>query len=59
MSDKMKTGREVAYCKRCGRRLKDEQSKERGYGDVCFRKMQASRIRKPLWKLNEKVLDSE
>ena len=32
--------REVAYCKRCGRRLKDPISKERGYGKTCFLKVQ-------------------
>ena len=31
---------QYGYCKRCGRRLKDDISKERGYGKVCFIKMQ-------------------
>ena len=28
------------YCLRCGRRLKSEEAKQRGYGKVCMQKMQ-------------------
>lgn len=27
------------YCKRCHRKLKDEQSKKLGYGKVCYKKV--------------------
>ena len=29
------------YCLRCGRRLKNTEAQERGYGDVCWKKQQA------------------
>lgn len=32
-------------CGRCGRRLKTEQSVDRGYGPVCFRKVKKDRTK--------------
>ena len=29
------------YCRRCGRRLKGEENRRRGYGETCFRKTQS------------------
>ena len=40
--------KEVSYCKRCGRRLKDPISKERGFGPTCFLKTQQEKRIKPL-----------
>lgn len=35
-------------CLRCGRKLRKLEHKERGYGDVCWRKMKLNR-EKPLF----------
>lgn len=37
------------HCLRCGRKLKDTISRQRGYGSICFGKMAASNS-KPLFK---------
>ena len=29
---------QIKYCKRCHRKLKDEKSKELGFGKVCYKK---------------------
>lgn len=29
------------YCKRCGKRLKGEENRQRGYGETCFKRVQA------------------
>lgn len=29
---------EVKRCKRCNRKLKDEESKQRGFGETCYKK---------------------
>lgn len=29
---------EVKRCKRCNRKLKDEESKQRGFGKLCYKK---------------------
>lgn len=43
---------EVSYCKRCGRRLKGQESKERGYGPTCFDKIKKERLsRNKLFKI--------
>lgn len=36
----MKTVIESTQCGRCGRPLKDAKSRDRGYGPVCYKKMQ-------------------
>lgn len=41
----------VKLCKRCGRKLKSTESKERGYGKTCWEK--AQRNLKPLFVLSE------
>lgn len=41
----------VKLCKRCGRKLKSIESKERGYGKTCWEK--AQRNAKPLFVLFE------
>ena len=30
---------EYNKCLRCGRRLKTQENRERGYGDICWKKM--------------------
>lgn len=42
----------IKCCKRCGRKLKSEESKSRGYGKICWEKAQTNI--KPLFILNEK-----
>lgn len=32
-------GNEHQYCLRCGRKLKSEESRELGYGTICYKKM--------------------
>lgn len=32
--------KEVLYCKRCGRKLKSPEAKQRGMGKVCWEKSQ-------------------
>ena len=47
--------KEVSYCKRCGRRLKDAESKARGYGPTCFARIQREKLnRKKLFKVVDK-----
>lgn len=31
-------------CGRCGRLLKDSKSKERGYGPICYKKVQEAKL---------------
>lgn len=31
--------KEYEYCLRCGRKLKSEKTRKKGYGDICFNKM--------------------
>ena len=41
---------EYGYCLRCGRRLKTEEAKIRGYGNICFEKIKSTRVgKKPLF----------
>ena len=36
--------RNIKYCKRCYRPLKDEKSRECGYGRICLQKIQINKI---------------
>lgn len=47
----------IKLCKRCGRKLKSTESRERGYGKSCWEKAQKNL--KPLFHLDEKVIDKE
>jgi len=38
------------YCLRCGRALKSEENKERGYGPVCWKKLKNKHMKGKLWK---------
>lgn len=46
---------EVKLCKRCGRRLRSAESKERGYGKLCWEKSQKNL--KPLFSLTDLGID--
>lgn len=39
-------------CRRCGRKLKSEESKQRGFGDVCFQKWLAEGGHKKLFSIS-------
>lgn len=39
----------AGYCKRCGRRLKSEEAKARGYGLICFKKLEKEKSKKKLF----------
>lgn len=39
-------------CRRCGRKLKSEKSKERGFGDACYKKWVAEHGHKKLFSIS-------
>lgn len=47
------------YCLRCGRRLKNPEARERGYGVVCFRKLQISMTNKLFGESNQKQKEED
>lgn len=46
---------EIRLCKRCGRKLRSVESKERGYGKLCWEKAQKNL--KPLFSLTNLGVD--
>ena len=46
-------------CKRCGRKLKNPESIELGFGIVCYKKFMAESLLQPLFKMNEEVKEDE
>lgn len=44
---------EIKLCRRCGRRLKTDEAKERGYGKICWKKSRTSAEKKPLFSAKE------
>lgn len=42
----------IRYCKRCGRKLRSQESRDRGYGKTCWERSQGQI--KPLFSLCEK-----
>lgn len=36
----MVTEKDHEYCLRCGRKLKNPEARERGYGNICYKKVQ-------------------
>ena len=46
---------EIKLCKRCGRKLKSMESRERGYGKLCWEKAQKNL--KPLFSLTDLGID--
>jgi len=51
--EKQKQKKEIKYCRRCGRRLTNEDSRRLGFGAVCYRKHLKTKI-KPLFNLRQK-----
>jgi len=41
--------KEICLCRRCGRKLKTEEARERGYGKVCWEKSRTSIEKRPLF----------
>ena len=44
---------ETCFCKRCGRKLKSDESKERGYGKICYEKAQNKEKIKKLFEVKK------
>ena len=40
---------EIKYCRRCGRKLKSEESKKLGLGRCCYKKELRTKYTKPLF----------
>lgn len=49
MKEKEKENTEHEYCLRCGRKLRTQEARLRGYGLICFKKMQVDDKRRPLF----------
>ena len=46
---------EYDKCSRCGRRLKNPESRRLGFGVVCYSKVQTRRERVPLFSMEAKI----
>ena len=56
MGDKVTDrSQEVILCRRCGRRLKTDEAKERGMGKICWEKAHTSPTIKPLFEVKKDV----
>lgn len=51
------TEEQKKYCRRCGRQLKDTQSKELGFGRTCYKKhvLELMTKRKPLFPITKRT----
>ena len=45
--------RGTCFCRRCGRKLKTAKAKEKGMGEVCFRKFQKEQRMTPLIQISK------
>ena len=45
--------RGTCFCRRCGRKLKTAKAKEKGMGEVCFRKFQKEQHMTPLIQISK------
>ena len=45
--------RGTCFCRRCGRKLKTAKAKEKGMGEVCFRKSQKEQRMTPLIQIGK------
>ena len=45
--------RGTCFCRRCGRKLKTAKAKEKGMGEVCFRKFQKEQHMTPLIQIGK------
>lgn len=55
-------GRRSEICRRCGRKLKNPESIEIGFGTVCYKKFMAESLLKPLFEVSKgggKFIDKE
>lgn len=43
--------KETSLCRRCGRKLRSEESKARGMGETCYKKSQSEAVHKKLYTL--------
>ena len=48
----MSKNEQTHICRRCGRKLRSEEAKQRGMGYVCFQKWMAEEHRKKLFKVS-------
>ena len=48
---------QIHECKICGRKLKDKNSIERGYGSVCYKKMLAAKAKEEFDKNQVQLID--
>ena len=42
----MVTEKDHEYCLRCGRKLKNKNARERGYGNICYKKLESGKLNK-------------
>ena len=47
----MERQEQTHICRRCGRKLRGEEAKQRGMGYVCYQKWKAENTKKKLFKL--------
>ena len=47
------TSRGTCFCRRCGRKLKTAKAKEKGMGEICFRKFQKEQRMTPLIQISK------
>lgn len=45
--------RGTCFCRRCGRKLKTTKAKEKGMGEICFRKFQKEQRMTPLIQISK------
>lgn len=48
----MSNQEQTHICRRCGRKLRSEEAKQRGMGLVCYQKRMAENNRKKLFKIS-------
>ena len=53
VKDARGTDRGTCFCRRCGRKLKTVKAKEKGMGEVCFRKFQKEQHMTPLIQIDK------
>ena len=46
----MSNTQQTHICRRCGRKLRSEESKQKGMGDTCYKKWQAEQNKKKLFR---------
>ena len=46
--------KEYSFCLRCGRKLKNPKFRQRGYGDVCWKKVNGKKVKTLFNKILQK-----